>query len=106
MTIRSSLVAVGLAGLVATACLYGEHAIGQTRALPKADALVRLQEEKKGKDDKKEKNPHAIYYGVSSCNNKGCHGGDPPKTWIKDEENKEQLKLLATCEEADVVEKK
>jgi hypothetical protein len=93
MTIRSSLLVVGLAGLVGCACLFED-------AFARQDEKV--QEEKK---DKKESNPHAIYYGVSSCNNKGCHGGDPPKTWIKDDKGK-QLELLASCDEALVVEKK
>src|SRR5262245_45365538 len=104
MTIRSSLVAIGLAGLVACASLFGEHAFGQPRELPIARGMARLQDDKDDKQDKKD-NPHAIYYGVSSCNNKGCHGGDPPKTWIKDDKGN-QLELLASCNEATIVEEK
>jgi hypothetical protein len=37
-----------------------------------------------------------LYYGVSACANKGCHGGDPPKKWIPNKD------LLARCTEVEI----
>jgi hypothetical protein len=55
MTFRSSVVAVGLTGLVASACLFGENAFGQRRELSRARAAQVQEEDKKDKKDKKDK---------------------------------------------------
>lgn len=99
MTIRKSTLAAGLAGLIATACLFGQSAVAQRQVPPRTGQPVRFQ-----KDDKKDAESSVIYYGVNSCNNKGCHGGDAPATWIKDEKG-EQMPLLVRCDEAKIVEK-
>ncbi len=65
--------------------------------MPGADAR---QDGKKG--DKKGEAPAAkggtsatpLYYPVSACSNPGCHGGSPPKKWLKDKD------LLCRCDEA------
>ena len=71
VTTRWPLLLAGLACYAVCAWYFG----GDVRASRKESALA-------GADDKAADMKPA-YYGSAACNNKGCHGGEPPRTWIR-----------------------
>jgi hypothetical protein len=75
------LLLAGLVGYAALMLVYG----GVLRGQPK--------ETGKGSGAKSAKELTRLYYGVSACSNKGCHGGDPPKA------GPGGLPLLCRCDE-------
>jgi hypothetical protein len=96
MTLRWTLAAAGLLGYAAFAWYFGGDALGQRKEPVRVMEGVRAQNKADGK-----KKLDEVYYGVSACANKGCHGGDPPKNWVKSPDGK-QLDLLSRCIEYDV----
>lgn len=82
---RWKLLLAGCLAWVAVAWVIAPDAHGQKDAAPKAKAKA---------DPGTKATP--LYYGVAACNNKGCHGGDPPKVWLKGKE------LLCRCDEANI----
>jgi hypothetical protein len=81
---RWKLAAAGLAAYAAFAWYFGGEVVGQRRAVA----------QEKEKPAVKKDGPTPMYFGVAACNNKGCHGGEPPAKWIKDKD------LLCRCVEA------
>src|SRR5262245_26382306 len=103
MFTRWNVVAGGLICLAAFSLVFAGDAFAQRKPLNKpGDALRLFQADKeapaKGKLD-------VVYYGNSACNNKGCHGGDPPKKWFRDSDSGAQAELIARCVEANIYEK-
>jgi hypothetical protein len=82
LSARWKLALVGLACYVAVAWYFGGDLVGTPRVV--------AQEKEKGKAE----SLPVMYYGVAACSNEGCHGGSPPKNWIKDKP------LLCRCNEA------
>jgi hypothetical protein len=50
------------------------------------DAHAQRKVEPRGLQPAKDTSKSPAYYGSVACSNKGCHGGDPPKLWIRDKE--------------------
>jgi hypothetical protein len=108
------LLLAGLICFAALACCLSRvlrepagKAVEVAEARQQGEAKGRAEREKdKGKEQPK-RGPTKAYYGVAACQNKGCHGGEPPKTWWKEEwvnpETHEpfDFPLLCRCDESD-----
>jgi hypothetical protein len=94
-TLRWTLAAAGLLCYAAFAWYFGGAARGQRNERGRVTNVVALQN-KGGKKQLEE-----VYFGVSACSNKGCHGGDPPTPWLKGEDGK-PLDLLCRCTEYNI----
>jgi hypothetical protein len=78
LSTRWKLVLVAVVCYVTFAWYFGGDVPGVRKALAqKTDA----------------KKPTPMYFGIAACNNRGCHGGEPPKDWIPGKE------LLCRCVE-------
>jgi hypothetical protein len=83
---RWLLALAGAVAYVAVALLFG----GAARAgRDKVPSIAKQA----GKDWTKNE-PTPLFYGVQACNNPGCHGGNPPKNWVKDKD------VICRCTEA------
>src|SRR5260370_39062400 len=91
MKTRWKLAALALACFVASVWYLGSTAHGRFEEDGRAAGLMKKSTRVQEVKDRK---PKAAYYGVGACSNKGCHGGEPPVTWIRDKE------LFVRCNEA------
>jgi hypothetical protein len=81
MTIRWKIAAAGLTFAVTCAGLLGTNSLGPLPAAAQEKAATVTRKQLTADDDGRKPTP--IYYGSAACSNKGCHGGEPPKKWVK-----------------------